>query len=58
MAGIPYAALVFDDDLATELEIEDFSETLDISCKLLLLLKKMRYKTNTTSLEMNIFATV
>lgn len=57
MAGIPSAAFVFDDDLATELEIKDFSETLDISCKLLLLLKKMRI-TNTTSLEMNTFATV
>jgi len=39
MAGIPSAAFVFDNDLATELEIKDFSETEDIkfSCKLLLL---------------------
>jgi len=39
MAGIPSAAFIFDNDLATELEIKDFSETEDIkfSCKLLLL---------------------
>ena len=39
MAGILSAAFVFDDDLATELEIEDFLETDDIKfpCKLLLL---------------------
>lgn len=38
MAGIPSAVFIFDDDLANELEIEDFLETEDNSCKLLLLL--------------------